>query len=211
MRVSDQFLSVERVKWQQLPLNPMADTTCHWKAFVLEQRHDHKIVWSVILLKKQPDVFLIIWTLCSLALNQVDGDTGFTRHTKHTLQKENNKSTVRDGMTSVTKKAMEDLTKRAAAAQNLEKEKNKAEKSSKTAAKMAKKLSTEHKNVKQQNKELVAKITKLEAAPEPAPAPVPVTTCKFLCIICELLDKNRLTHFSELQLQPQCHPQKSSF
>jgi len=40
---------------------------------------------------------------------------------------------MRDGMTSVTKKAMEDLKKRVAAAQNLEKEKNKAKKSAKIA------------------------------------------------------------------------------
>ena len=116
-------------------------------------------------------------------------------------------------MTSVSKKAMEDLKKRAAAAQNLEKEKNKAEKSAKIAAKTVEKLSTEYKNVKQQNKELNAKIAELEAAaPAPAPAPAPVATCKFfLYVFCKRLDKNLLTHFSELQLQPQCHPRVSLF
>ena len=124
---------------------------------------------------------------------------------------------MRDGMTSVTKKAMEDLKKRAAAAQNLEKEKNKAEKSAKNAAKTVEKLSTEYKNVEQQNKELNAKIAELEAAaPAPAPAPAapapaPVATCKFLYVFCKRLDKNLLTHFSELQLQPQCHPRVSLF
>ena len=113
-------------------------------------------------------------------------------------------------MTSVSKKAMEDLKKRAAAAQNLEKEKNKAEKSAKIAAKTVEKLSTEYKNVEQQNKELNAKIAELEAA-APAPAPAPVATRKFLYVFCKRLDKNLLTHFSELQLQPQCHPRVSLF
>ena len=113
-------------------------------------------------------------------------------------------------MTSVSKKAMEDLKKRAAAAQNLEKEKNKAEKSAKIAAKTVEKLSTEYKNVEQQNKELNAKIAELEAAAAAAAA-APVETRKFLYVFCKRLDKNLLTHFSELQLQPQCHPRVSLF
>ena len=115
-------------------------------------------------------------------------------------------------MTSVSKKAMEDLKKRAAAAQNLEKEKNKAEKSAKIAAKTVEKLSTEYKNVEQQNKELNAKIAELEAAAAAAAAAAaPVETRKFLYVFCKRLDKNLLTHFSELQLQPQCHPRVSLF
>ena len=113
-------------------------------------------------------------------------------------------------MTSVSKKAMEDLKKRAAAAQNLEKEKNKAEKSAKIAAKTVEKLSTEYKNVEQQNQELNAKIAELEAAAAAAAA-APVATRKFLYVFCKRLDKNLLTHFSELQLQPQCHPRVSLF
>jgi len=113
-------------------------------------------------------------------------------------------------MTSVSKKAMEDLKKRAAAAQNLEKEKNKAEKSAKIAAKTVEKLSTEYKNVEQQNQELSAKIAELEAAAAAAAA-APVATRKFLYVFCKRLDKNLLTHFSELQLQPQCHPRVSLF
>ena len=118
---------------------------------------------------------------------------------------------MREGMTSVSKKAMEDLKKRAAAAQNLEKEKNKAEKSAKIAAKTVEKLSTEHKNVEQQNIELNAKIAELEAAAAAAAAAAPVATRKFLYVFCKRLDKNLLTHFSELQLQPQCHPRVSLF
>ena len=115
-------------------------------------------------------------------------------------------------MTSVSKKAMEDLKKRAAAAQNLEKEKNKAEKSAKIAAKTVEKLSTEYKNVEQQNQELTAKIAELEAAAAAAAAAAaPVATRKFLYVFCKRLDKNLLTHFSELQLQPQCHPRVSLF
>jgi len=117
---------------------------------------------------------------------------------------------MREGMTSVSKKAMEDLKKRAAAAQNLEKEKNKAEKSAKIAAKNIEKLSTEYKNVEQQNIELNAKIAELEAAAAAAAA-APVATRKFLYVFCKRLDKNLLTHFSELQLQPQCHPRVSLF
>jgi len=117
---------------------------------------------------------------------------------------------MREGMTSVSKKAMEDLKKRAAAAQNLEKEKNKAEKSAKIAAKRVEKLSTEYKNVEQQNQELNAKIAELEAAAAAAAA-APVATRKFLYVFCKRLDKNLLTHFSELQLQPQCHPRVSLF
>ena len=118
---------------------------------------------------------------------------------------------MREGMTSVSKKAMEDLKKRAAAAQNLEKEKNKAEKSAKIAAKTVEKLSTEYKNVEQQNQELTAKIAELEAAAAAAAAAAPVATRKFLYVFCKRLDKNLLTHFSELQLQPQCHPRVSLF
>jgi len=119
---------------------------------------------------------------------------------------------MREGMTSVSKKAMEDLKKRAAAAQNLEKEKNKAKKSAKIAAKRVKKLSTEYKNVEQQNQELNAKIAELEAAAAAAAAAAaPVATRKFLYVFCKRLDKNLLTHFSELQLQPQCHPRVSLF
>ena len=118
---------------------------------------------------------------------------------------------MREGLTSVSKKAMEDLKKRAAAAQNLEKEKNKAEKSAKIAAKTVEKLSTEYKNVEQQNQELTAKIAELEAAAAAAAAAAPVATRKFLYVFCKRLDKNLLTHFSELQLQPQCHPRVSLF
>jgi len=119
---------------------------------------------------------------------------------------------MREGkeMTSVTKKAIEDLKKRGASAHHLEKEKNKAEKSAKLAEKTVKKLAAEHKNVEQQNKELAAKTAALEEATA-ASASAQVETCTFLCVFCELLDENRLTHFSALQLQPQCPPPNSPF
>ena len=69
----------------------------------------------------------------------------------------------------VTKKALEDLKKRAAMSANMEKEKAKAEKAAKTIQNNAEKIATEYKSVNEENQNLLAQLEKLKAQVEAAP------------------------------------------
>ena len=70
---------------------------------------------------------------------------------------------------NVTKKALEDLKKRAALSATMEKEKAKAEKEAKTLQTNAEKIATEYKSVNEQNQNLLAEIVKLKAQAQAAP------------------------------------------
>jgi len=63
----------------------------------------------------------------------------------------------------VTKKALDNLKKRAAMSANMEKEKTKAEKAATTLQNNAEKIATKYKSVNEENQNLLAEIEKLKA------------------------------------------------
>ena len=69
----------------------------------------------------------------------------------------------------ITKKALEDLKKRAAMSANMEKEKAKAEKAAKTLQNNAEKIANEYKSVNEENLSLLAEIEKLKAQVQAVP------------------------------------------
>jgi len=95
-------------------------------------------------------------------LNQIDSNSqrrgAQTKHTRNNSAMVAGKDAVK-----VTKKALDNLKKRAAMSANMEKEKTKAEKAATTLQNNAEKIATKYKSVNEENQNLLAEIEKLKA------------------------------------------------